>query len=52
VAASAREGALPEKNTRRRSEDMKKKCTGKNEKSMHERKSVRIGVCVLQALLE
>jgi hypothetical protein len=33
-------------NTRRRSEDMKKKCTGKNEKSMHESKSVRIGdVC-------
>jgi hypothetical protein len=28
---------------RRRSEDMRKKCTGKNEKNMHESKSVRIG---------
>jgi hypothetical protein len=28
---------------RRRSEDMKKQYTGRNEKSMHESKSVRIG---------
>jgi hypothetical protein len=35
--------ATRNKNMRRRSEDMKKKCIGKNEKSMHESKSVRIG---------
>jgi hypothetical protein len=28
---------------RRRSEDMRKKCTGNNDKSMHESKSVHIG---------
>jgi hypothetical protein len=28
---------------KRRSEDMRKKCTGRNEKSTHESKSVRIG---------
>jgi hypothetical protein len=28
---------------RRRNEDMKKKCTGKNEKNMRENESVRIG---------
>jgi hypothetical protein len=28
---------------RRRNEDMRKKCTGKNEKNMRESKSARIG---------
>jgi hypothetical protein len=37
---------------RRRSEDMKKKCTRKNEKNMRENKSVRIGDVFLQTLLE
>jgi hypothetical protein len=40
---SKRNNATRNKNTRRGSEDMKKKCTGKNEKSKHESKSVRIG---------
>jgi hypothetical protein len=38
--------------TRRRSEDTKRRCTGKNEKSMHENKSVRIGDVRSSALLE
>jgi hypothetical protein len=40
---SKRNDATRNKNTRRRSEDMKKNCTEKNEKSMRESKSARIG---------
>jgi hypothetical protein len=43
VAASARKSVIRNKCTRRRSEDMKKKCTGTNEKNMRENKSARIG---------
>jgi hypothetical protein len=37
---------------KRRDEDMKKRCTGRNKKNMSENRSVRIGVCFLQTLLE
>jgi hypothetical protein len=42
-SVSKKRSATRNKSTRRRSEDMKKKCTGKNEKSMRENKSVHIG---------
>jgi hypothetical protein len=42
-SVSKRKNATRNKSTRRRSEGLKKNCTGKNEKSMRENKSVRIG---------
>jgi hypothetical protein len=42
-SVSKRKNTTRNKNTRRRSEGLKRKCTGENEKSMHESRSVRIG---------
>jgi hypothetical protein len=42
-SVSKRKNATRNRNTRRRSEGLKKKRIGENEKSMHETKSVRIG---------